>query len=201
MKLFLPDSAEERLKQTFFLVETENDQDLWANYSPQSPSARWPVKSWKQVMDGHLITVGHLTTYHDAKDITVGSKVTINRQGITNGLEAEVKEWCEHLSKWRISFDEEYQGWYYPSELITKDEYHVRPINISLSWAWIDDQLVCFWYPCSQLVDHKMIEQWFDQNFHQTHDGGRRSRVDHQNFHNCIGAINNKNKELLDKQT
>lgn len=197
----LPNSVEERLKQTFFLVETEHHYDLWENYSPQSDYPRWPVKSWKQVMDGHMVTVGHLTTFHKAKDIAVGLTATICRDGLTNGIEAEVKEWVETLGKWRVSFDEQYQGWYYPDELITKDEYQIRPINISLSWAWIDDQLVCFWYPCSQLVDHQMIYQWFDQNFHQTHDGGRRSIVDHQNFYNCIHAINNKNKELLDKQT
>lgn len=190
----LPNSAEERLKQTFFLVETENDCDLWANYSPQSTNVRWPVKSWNQVMDGQMVTVGHLTTFHKAKELSIGSKIYISRQGITNGLAGEVTAWDANIGKWRVSFDEQYQGWYYPSELITKDEYRVQPINISLSWAWIDDQLVCFWYACSQLVDHQMIEQWFDQNFHQTHDGGRRSRTDHQNFDNCIHAINEKNK-------
>jgi hypothetical protein len=195
MKLFLPNNAEDRLKETFFLVETSEHHSLWQDYSPQSDSPRYPVKSWSQVMDGWAVTVGTLTTFKPASDIKVGSTVIISREGLTNGLSAQVKEWDTNLSKWRVVFDEQYQGWYFPSELNTKDKYEIHPIVINLNWAWIDDQLIGFWHACSQLVDHRIIDQWFTQNFDKTHDGGRRSMTDHQNFHLCIQAINTKNKE------
>jgi len=191
----LPNNTEDRLKETFFLVETDDHHSLWRDYSPQSDSPRYPVKSWIQVMDGQVETVGYLITFKQITQIKVGTEVTIGRKGLTNGVPAIVKEWCENLGKWKVDFDESCQGWYYPSELIVKDQYQNRPVNISFSWAWIDDQLIGFWYPCSQLVDYQMIEQWFAQHFGKTHDGGRRSMVDHMNFHNCIHAINDKNKE------
>jgi hypothetical protein len=191
----LPNTVEERLKETFFLVECEDTFPLWKDYSPESDFPRYPVKSWEQVMQGNAVTVGYLTTFKKASDIAPNSKVKIVREGLTNGLEGEVEEWEDPIKKWRVSFDEEYQGWYFPEELAAKDEYERRPIVISLNWAMIDGQLVCFWHGCSQLVDYRMINEWLNKNFDGTHDGGRRSATDSMNFHNCIGAIKRKNEE------
>lgn len=62
-----------------------------------------------------------------------------------------------------------------------------RPINISCYWDRINGMNVLFWYACSQLVDHKMIDDWFDANaYYVEAKSGRAARCDAMNFNHCI---------------
>jgi hypothetical protein len=71
-----------------------------------------------------------------------------------------------------------------------------RPINISLNWAWIEGQLVTFWYACSQVVDHVVVEKWLKENFKAKYDNGTRSATcDAMNFGHCLSAIREANKQ------
>ena len=84
---------------------------------------------------------------------------------------------------------EQMDGW-----LVTVGKLHGRPICIDVFWNKIEGQLVMFWHPTSALVDHKMIDNWLDENFHGTYNKGlRRASCDAQNFHQCISAIKEKN--------
>lgn len=63
-----------------------------------------------------------------------------------------------------------------------------RPVNITLNRAKIDGQWVVFWYACSQVVDHKQIEAFFEQALPASarHSNGHPNRTDATNFHNIF---------------
>lgn len=56
-----------------------------------------------------------------------------------------------------------------------------RPIVISLMFGTFDDQHVLFWHATSQLVDYKMIDDWFCCN--TPHLRGPDKATDATNFH------------------
>lgn len=68
-----------------------------------------------------------------------------------------------------------------------------RPVCICLTWNSVNEALVCFWHATSQVVDHKMIEAWFEKNYEGKWDGGtRRATCDAWNFHHCLDVIKEK---------
>lgn len=66
-----------------------------------------------------------------------------------------------------------------------------KPVCFQVEWAKINGILVAFWSATSQVVDYKMIEDWFVLHCNPTHNG-RQSRCDAQNFHQCLS----KTREL-----
>jgi predicted nucleotide-binding protein (sugar kinase/HSP70/actin superfamily) len=67
-----------------------------------------------------------------------------------------------------------------------------RPIVLTFSFATLDDSLVCFYTSSSQLVDHKMIEDFIEFCWPIKYDHGhRRAMTDAQNFHHCIHYCKN----------
>lgn len=71
-----------------------------------------------------------------------------------------------------------------------------RSVVISVFWANIEGKLVAFWEPTSQVVDYKMIEEWFAQNCvpPKVDRGTRNARCNAMNFHSCIHAIREANE-------
>ena len=68
------------------------------------------------------------------------------------------------------------------------------PVVISLNWALIDGQLVMFWHPTSQVVDHRQIEEWLAKHFDAMWDKStRRAVCDADNFHLCLNAVADAN--------
>lgn len=62
-----------------------------------------------------------------------------------------------------------------------------RPVIISCFWNRINGMDVLFWYACSQLVDYRMIEEWFKQNcYPYESDTGKPAKCDARNFHACL---------------
>lgn len=74
-----------------------------------------------------------------------------------------------------------------------------RPVVISVFWARINGRLVGFWESTSQVVDHEMIEKWFEKNCAppKWDNGTRRARCDAMNFHFCMHAIQEANEAEL----
>lgn len=69
---------------------------------------------------------------------------------------------------------------------MTLGQIKKRPIFVSFSFAKIGGKYVCFYNATSQLVDHKMIEDYLEKNYPIKYDGGsRRAMTDANNFHNC----------------
>jgi hypothetical protein len=73
-----------------------------------------------------------------------------------------------------------------------------RPVMISLMFNRINDKLVAFWYPMSQIVNHKLVDKWFDKHFKGKWDKTRRATCDASNFHHCLDAIEKLNKNAND---
>lgn len=55
-----------------------------------------------------------------------------------------------------------------------------RPIRLSFLTATLNGKKFCFWEATSQLVDHKLIDEWFDYHFQEL------PRVDAINFPNVF---------------
>lgn len=80
-----------------------------------------------------------------------------------------------------------------------------RPVCISLMVNTIDGHRILFYYATSEVVDHKMIEEWIEANMPAsalTYDG-RVNRTDAMNFHNIFNDIQHRKwieKERLRKE-
>lgn len=64
-----------------------------------------------------------------------------------------------------------------------------RPITVSMFYAKLNGHKVMFYYGCSQLVDHKMIEDWIQMytlDVIRYDNGYRWAHCDAMNFHNCL---------------
>lgn len=97
----------------------------------------------------------------------------------------EPLEWEQVSSGWDV----------YVGEIAKRDIY------ISVNWARIEGQLVCFWYPTSQAVDTLKCEAWIDAHFTGRYDGGhRKATCDAMNFKHCLSAIREANKTLESSQ-
>lgn len=62
------------------------------------------------------------------------------------------------------------------------------PVFISLSTAVVKGYKLVFWHPTSQVVDYRMIEDWFTLNAPEAsrEKDGRYNRTDATNFHNIF---------------
>lgn len=79
--------------------------------------------------------------------------------------------------------------------MIGEKNQEKRPINIQCQWARINGLYVLFWYACSQLVDYKLIEDWFKKNCYPYEENTTRvARCDADNFHSCIWYANREKK-------
>lgn len=86
---------------------------------------------------------------------------------------------------------EQMHGW-----LIQVGKIGKRPCCISATWVKINGQLVMFYDQCSQVTDSKQTEKWIKKYFKKKWDKGtRESFTNASNFHHCIDAINEANKE------
>jgi hypothetical protein len=64
------------------------------------------------------------------------------------------------------------------------------PVNISCLWVAIDGRSVLFYYACSMVVHHGMIDDWLERHCNPRWDGGtRRAHCNSMNFHLCLNAI------------
>ena len=70
-------------------------------------------------------------------------------------------------------------------QLITIGVCDSNPVCVDISWAVIEGYMVMFYYGCSRVVDHDIIEKWFEHfvpHYHARH-------CDAMNFTHCYGEI------------
>ncbi len=85
---------------------------------------------------------------------------------------------------------------------ITIGYFKKMPVVISLNYARINGRLVAFFYGCSQVVDHRMVDAWVDERTaHLRSPDGRPSTCDSMNFGHCIAAIRDMNSAKAKKFT
>ena len=95
-----------------------------------------------------------------------------------NGFEKQ-KLWEEFHET--ISWEQDLSGF-----IIEIGKIKKRPICIEFSFAKIGEKQIAFYYGCSTLVDHKMIEDFLEENYPVKYDNGSRKAItDAMNFHNC----------------
>lgn len=74
-----------------------------------------------------------------------------------------------------------------------------RPVVVCFSFAYINGHKICFYEDTSEIVDHKMIEDWLISKFQLTHDGYTRwNHTNATNFHNCVQGLETLDKEPRD---
>lgn len=81
--------------------------------------------------------------------------------------------------------------------VITIGELDKRPVCVSIFYAFIDGRKVMFYYGCSQVVDHAMIDEWlrhFSLKTVRWDNGTRWGHCDSMNFHHCVDAVRELNK-------
>lgn len=84
-----------------------------------------------------------------------------------------------------LSWVQDYQGFSKVVGHIKGDEE--LSVNVSFSFALINDKYVCFYEPISRYVDWIMVEDWIFGNFPVKYDkGSRTAKTDAANFSNCI---------------
>jgi hypothetical protein len=66
-----------------------------------------------------------------------------------------------------------------PGKIIHVGDCDDRPVHISCFWNILDGKYVCFWEATSQVVDYKLIEEWFALYC------PKARQTNAMNFHNC----------------
>lgn len=162
----------EHLKDVVFLVDTSSGKDqhsLWEEWSLEYAEKFGPKKI--QEIPGHLISCPLLSDVSES----------IKRHN------KKVDEDNQHRVKWesaRMGIS------------IEIGDLDDRPICVQFGFAHINGHKVAFYEGSSQLVDHKMIEDWLTENFQLTNDGYTRwNHVDSTNFHNCVNSLDRMDKE------
>lgn len=78
---------------------------------------------------------------------------------------------------------------------------HIKdlPINVSIVWNRICGKRVAFYYPCSRVVDHAVIEEWIKRNVLQgkTYDDHRPSETNDSNYHHILYALRDQQSLYL----
>lgn len=103
----------------------------------------------------------------------------------------------EQLMLWqewngKVAWKQDNLGW-----LETVGFLDNMPVCISIMRVNLNGHWVLFWFPTSQVVDHRLIDKWLDENvfkYTPKHRGDLKPETDPMNFHNCIFAINEANK-------
>lgn len=72
-------------------------------------------------------------------------------------------------------------------KMVTVGKLDKRPVAIVLNWAILNGKKVLFWFASSQVVDHKMIDTWFDH--FAKNKGARIASCDAQNFHQVLDVV------------
>lgn len=65
-----------------------------------------------------------------------------------------------------------------------------REICVDFTWAELNGQRVLFYEATSEVVDHKLIDAWLQENCNPSCDNGqRRAHTNADNFGHCISAV------------
>jgi len=157
---------DEDLKDVVFLVDTSWGKDtfsLWQEWSREY-AEKFGYKKIPNI-PGKDITHPHLAD-------------------IDNYIQLHNKKVDEDLSH-RVDWDSLRYG--ISLQIGTLDD---RPICIQFTFVRINGHKIAFYEGSSQLVDHKMIEDWLIERFQRTNDGyARWNHVNSTNFHNCVNSL------------
>lgn len=81
-------------------------------------------------------------------------------------------------------------------EMVYLGKLDKRPVYVQIWWDILNGKRIIFYDGCSQVVDHKMIEDWLKHFTLKTirYDNGTRwAHCDSMNFHHCLQALRDLN--------
>lgn len=97
----------------------------------------------------------------------------------------------KYLKQHSVQWEDINHGW---SKVLGKEGEH--EINVSFDFAKLNGNLVCFYNPCSNVVNHELVKNWFLKNYPVKYDNGqRRAMTDAQNFHLCANNFKTESLE------
>jgi len=64
-----------------------------------------------------------------------------------------------------------------------------RPVMVSITFDTINGAKIVFYDAISQVVDHRMVDKWVEENLISTLPNGRQNHCDAMNFVHCVHAI------------
>jgi hypothetical protein len=103
----------------------------------------------------------------------------------------------EGLCIWREYHEEMKKSWAQVAPGLLETIGHVgdMPVCLSLSINVVDGHRILFWETTSQVVDHRMVEDWFVRTMPKTalrEDGKYLNKANAMNFHNVIHCADRK---------
>lgn len=109
--------------------------------------------------------------------------------GVTGAVEANDYEalclWSENRQRDKpLSWRQELSGYHK-----TIGELAGMPVCMSLHIIYVDGKKILFYDPCSQVVDHRIVEEWLDKHLPDTarRSDGYINKTNAMNFHNVLG--------------
>jgi len=72
-----------------------------------------------------------------------------------------------------------------------------RPLMLTVFFVKINGHRVAFYESGSQLVDHKLMYDFFEKNFQVSYDGGRWAHCDAMNFSHCIHCVIQEDRDKV----
>jgi len=71
-----------------------------------------------------------------------------------------------------------------------EEKVKIYPVCASVQFAILNDIKVCFYDPCSLVVHHEMVRNFFETLWPVTYDKGyRKAFTNSSNFHHCVGFV------------
>ncbi len=182
------------------------DGILWWNGLETRAPAGWrpTVAFWEPTYEAAERGIKKLKQrYRDWRDaptrwIPAGDDSDVFKD-VTYIVEANTFEQLELWSAWHdkprygisVNWEQVYRG-----VGVTIGTVDKRPVAVSVTYALIEGQRVMFYYGCSQLVDHQMIDDWVTHYAGSIRDpDGRWSHCDAQNFSHCVHSVKDKSKK------
>lgn len=131
-----------------------------------------------------------MTTLEEVRRMDCEQRLNATEFAVEDGDSfAQLTLWREWSESKRVKWEQVGSGF-----MRQLGELGGRPINLQLSWELIDGRLVLFHHGCSQLVDHKLIEDWLRSRLPQLYpESGRSRTTDPMNFGNVVHAIRDLN--------
>jgi hypothetical protein len=119
-----------------------------------------------------------ISPYATLQELLVATKFAVEATGFERHM-----LWRDHHE--RISWEGNPAGYGVQLGLIGD-----MPVMLSATFQAIEGHVVLFYHPTSQLVDHRMIDAWLNENVLAKWDKGTRiAQTDAMNFSHCLHAL------------
>jgi hypothetical protein len=124
----------------------------------------------------------------DDQQVSVETRVMPDHRFKNTGFVVEANSFEEH-TLWREYHKSEVWEQETAGLMIEVGKVNELPVCISCTWSIINGMRVLFWDATSRMVDHKMIEAWFEENCcPRWANDTRVAKTNAMNFHRAVDA-------------